>query len=132
MGHPAGRILKVTYFDYNIAYRLARVEVVRRILEVLGGATVVLAAVALFFNNVIRDWLKQYWKKKSDLEVEEAKQHGKIATIQPQHFAGDQYDIYVKLWRSLSSLRAGVDALWQSANGPNIVLLAKHLRAVKK
>jgi hypothetical protein len=52
----------------------------RSILAVLGGATVVLGALALFFNNLIRDWLKQHWKKKSDLELEEAKEHGKIAS----------------------------------------------------
>lgn len=106
-------------------------ETVYRILAVLGGTTVVLGALALFFDNLIRDCLKQHWKKKSDLELEEAKEHGKVATIQPQHFVGDQY-LYVKLWRALASLRAVVDGLWQSANPSTILLLAKHLRAVKK
>jgi hypothetical protein len=108
------------------------VKILLQILEVLGGTTVVIAALALFFNNIIRDWLKQHWKKESDLELEKAKVHGKITTIQPQQFVGDQYDIYIKLWRSLAGLQAAVDALWKSASRRNALLLAKHLRVVQK
>lgn len=107
-------------------------EVVYKILAVLGGTTVVIAALAAFFHNVIRDRLKQRWKTKGDLAVEKAKERGKIATIQPQIFVRNQYDVYVKLWRYLASLQQTVDALWQSATRSNILLLAERLEVAQK
>jgi len=107
------------------------VQIIYHILAILGGVTVVLSALAFFFNNLIRDWLKQHWKTTADLKLQEAKEHAKVATIQPQHYAGDQYDIYIKLWSSLAGLQVTVDALWQSANRRNALLLAKQLRDVR-
>lgn len=107
-------------------------EILKHILEVLGGATIVIAAIATFFHNAIRDWLKQHWKTQGDLQLEEAKERGKVATVQPMHYVGDQYAVYVRLWKSLAGLQSAVNALWESASLSNALLLSERLKAANR
>jgi len=104
---------------------------VHKVLEILGGVAVITTALAVFFGNLIRDYFKQHLKNRGDAATEHLKERGKIDSIQPQHFAGDQYDVYVKLWKQLGALQIAVNQLWESVTEENILSLAAQLHGIR-
>lgn len=106
-------------------------QIVHRILEIIGGATIVIGGISLFFSNLIRDFLKQRWKNAGDIETDKEKAFNAIERIQPEQYTRHQYEVCVELWNALADVRSATDALWESATEENIVSLNKQLRPYK-
>ena len=105
-------------------------QVFHRILEIIGGTTVVGAAVWAFLGNLIRDYLKERWKGKTDIQTDKAKGMNAIQQIQPEQYTRHQYEVCVALWKLLGQLRDAVDTLWDHVTKENIVALNQQLRSV--
>lgn len=106
-------------------------QIVHRILEIIGGATIVIGGISLFFSNLIRDFLKQRWKNAGDIETDKEKAFNAIERIQPEQYTRHQYEVCVELWNALADVRSATDALWESATEENIVSLNKQLRTIQ-
>jgi hypothetical protein len=105
-------------------------QIVHRLLEIVGGLTVVLGAIAAFFRSMFLDYLKQHWKTQADIKTDEEKGLNAIKRIQPENYMLHQFQVSVELWQALATLRSAVDALWESVTEDNLVALNKQLREI--
>jgi hypothetical protein len=106
-------------------------QVIHRILELIGGMTIVVGSVSLFFSNLIRDYFKEHWKNKGDIDTDKAKGLNAIERIQPEHYAAHQYEVCIELWNLLADVRTAVDSLWESVTNENIVALSQQIEVLQ-
>ncbi len=97
----------------------------------VGGVGVVLIGLSKLCGGILSDFVKENIRGGTERDIESHKNRLASRRIQADEFLKSQYDVYINLWKSLQGLQFVVDALWQKANGENIVALAEQLRYMK-
>jgi hypothetical protein len=72
-------------------------QVLRHVLDVIGGVTLVVGSIAAFFKDLILEYIKERWKSKGDIEADKAKALNAIQRIQPEQYVRRQFEVYVDL-----------------------------------
>ncbi|VGO15692.1 hypothetical protein PDESU_04277 [Pontiella desulfatans] len=100
-------------------------DLIKDILAIVGGATVILFAVSRFFGDLIKETFKARIKLSSDKDLERTKQEFAIRRIAIDNYVSSQYESYLELWALLRGVNEAVDRLWEDVSPRNISDLAK-------
>ncbi|MGV8149856.1 MAG: hypothetical protein ACLKAN_12725 [Alkaliphilus sp.] len=107
------------------------IDVIKDISALIGGAGIIIIGLSKLLGSIFQDRLKENQRKKTEEQLELAKQKYGNKRIQTDRFVNTQYEVYIELWKNLQGMKLSVNALWSDASESNIIGLSGQLEIMQ-
>ena len=107
-------------------------DTIFKILALVGGFGVVLIGMATIIGYILRDYLKEKFRRGTEFSIEQFRHQLGINRFRADKYYSSQFEEYLYLWKSLQELKRTGEALWKKAKAPTLEIFARQLRSTKK